>query len=463
MKMKMNLILIGALWLLACQKSSDAPPFTPPPPPVNTDTLPAQYGTPYSETPNPADAIIYQVNMRAFSAKANFAGVAERLDSIRNLGINVLYLMPTYPVGQVKSVNSPYCVKDYTGVNSEFGSLADLRSLVDQAHARHMAVLFDWVADHTAWDNPWITQHPDWYLKDGSGNIIPPPNTGWNDVAALNFTNTDLRKAMIRAMKYWVYTANIDGYRCDAADFIPADFWKSALDSLKNIPGHKLLLFAEGTRKDHFAAGFQLEYGMGYYYTLRDQVFRSGKTATLIDSLNTVEYTNATAGAQVVRYISNHDVDNSDGTPLDLFGGNAGSMAAFVSAAYMKGVPMIYNGQEVGCPVKLNFFNNSTTIDWSLNPAMRAEYKKLIAYRNSSAALRNGTLQSYTNEDVCAFTKSAGGNTVLVLVNLRNKSVDYTLPSALTGSDWSDAFDGTAQHLGTSITLSPYSYRIYQH
>jgi len=346
--MKMNLLYICAFLALACHKSGDISPAPPPVDPVHTDTLPSQYGSPYTETPSAQDAVIYQVNMRAFSPQGNFKGVQDRLDSIHNLGVNVLYLMPVYPVGIVKSVNSPYCVKDYAGVAAEFGLLSDLRSLVDQAHARHMAVLFDWVADHTSWDNAWITQHPDWYLKDGSGNIIPPPNTGWNDVAALNFTNTDMRKAMIRAMQYWVYTANIDGYRCDAADFIPSDFWKTALDSLRNIPGHQLLLFAEGTRKDQFTAGFQLEYGMGFYYTLRDQVFKAGRSVKVIDSLNTVEYTNAIAGAQVVRYISNHDVDNSDGTPPDLFGGKTGSMAAFVVAAYMKSIPMIYNGQEVG-------------------------------------------------------------------------------------------------------------------
>jgi glycosidase len=459
--MKMNWLYI-ALIITACHKTGDAP-APPPDPPVSTDTLPAQYGTPYTETPAAQDAVIYQVNLRAFSPQDNFKGVQDRLDSIRALGVNVLYLMPTYPVGVTKSVNSPYCVKDYTGVNTEFGSLSELRSLIDQAHARHMAVLFDWVADHTSWDNAWITQHPDWYLKDGAGNIISPPNTGWNDVAALNFTSTDMRKAMIRAMQYWIYTANIDGYRCDAADFIPFDFWRAALDSLQQIPHHKLLLFAEGTRKDHFTAGFQLEYGMGFYYTLRDQVYKAGRTVKVIDSLNTVEYTNAAAGSQVVRYISNHDVDNSDGTPLDLFGGRTGSMAAFIVAAYMKGAPMIYNGQEVACPVKLNYFNNSTTIDWTINGDVLAEYKKVIAFRNSSTTLRNGTLQSYSSDDVCVFTKTAGSNSVMTMVNLRNTPVTYTFPAALTGTDWTDAFDGTSQHAGTTITLPAYGYKVWQH
>jgi glycosidase len=457
----MSILNIGLLLIMACHKGGDFPPVPPPPaPPVVTiDTVPAQYGTPYTLTPAPQDAVIYQVNMRAFSPQGNFKGVQDRLDSIQALGVNVLYLLPVYPVGVLKSVNSPYCVKDFAGVNTEFGSLADLRTLVDQAHARHMAVLFDWVANHTSWDNAWIS-NKSWYQQDAGGNIISPVNTGWNDVAALNFGNTDMRKAMITAMRYWIYTVNIDGYRCDAADFIPFDFWQQALDSLKKIPAHKLLFYAEGTRKDHFTAGFQLEYGMGFYYTLKDQVFGAGRSVKLIDSLNTAEYSNATAGAQVVRYTSNHDVDNSDGTPLDLFGGKTGSLAVFLVAAYMKSIPMIYDGQEVGCPVRLNIFNNSTVIDWTTSPDMEIEYKKIIAFRNGSTALRSGALQSYSSDDVCVFTKISGGSVVLVLANLRNAAISYVAPAALANTSWTDAFSGTTVNVGGQVSLPAYGYRV---
>lgn len=459
---KMNMLYIAALLALACSKGgSPSPSPSPAPPPPSTDTVPAQYGVPFSSVPTSTDAVIYQVNMRAFSTQGNLKGVQARLDSIRALGVNVLYLLPVYPVGMLKSVNSPYCIKDYQSVAAEFGSLSDLRNLVDGAHSRGMAVLFDWVADHTSWDNAWIANKA-WYQQDANGNIISPPNTGWNDVAALNYTNKDMRKAMIKAISWWVYTANIDGYRFDAADFVPFDFWQQALDSLRNIPGHHLLFFAEGTRKDQFTAGFQLEYGMGFYYTLKDQVFHAGRSVKLIDSVNAVEYTNALPGNRVVRYTSNHDVDASDGTPLDLFGGKSGSMAVFLVAAYMKGVPMIYDGQEVGCPVKLNYFNNSTPIDWSTNPDMTAEYKRIIAFYNANPALRNGTLQSYSSDDVCVFTKSAGGSTVLVVANLRNTAVSYTVPAALQGN-WTDAFDGTTQPVGSQLSLSPFAYRVLKY
>lgn len=453
----MNGIWIGTLLALAaCHKDETPGPVTPPP----TDSTTRQYGTPYTEVPAPGNVVLYEVNFRAFSASDNFAGVTARLDSIRALGVNVLYLMPVYPVGVLKSINSPYCVKDYQGVSTEFGALADLRNLVAQAHTRHMAVLFDWVADHTSWDNAWIA-NKSWYQQDAGGNIISPPNTGWNDVAALNYTNQDMRQAMIKAMQYWVYTANIDGYRCDAADYIPFDFWQQAIDSLRNIPGHNLLLFAEGSRKDHFQAGFQLEYDMGYYYTVKD-LFGAGRPVTIIDSLNGVELAGIPAADRVVRYTTNHDVDLSDGTPLQLYGGKAGSLAAFVAASCMQGVPMLYNGQEIGCPVQLQYFNNSTPIDWTTSPdwGMEQQYKNVIALFNNSATLRGGTMTSYDSNDVCAFTKTSGDSTVLVLVNLRNAAVNYALPSGLANTAWTDALAGGAINLGAQVSLGAYGYQV---
>ena len=152
------------------------PPVVPPVPPV-VPPGPAQYGTPFGGVPAREDAVIYQVNIRAFSAGGNLAGVTARLDSIRALHVNVVYLMPIYPVGAAvgghPAYNSPYAVADYGAVNPEFGTLADLRALVDAAHARQMAVMLDWVPNHTAWAHPWLTQHPDWYRQDGGATSSP--------------------------------------------------------------------------------------------------------------------------------------------------------------------------------------------------------------------------------------------------------------------------------------------------
>lgn len=416
-----------------------------------------QYGTPFNGVVDRQDATIYQVNMRPFSNQGNFQGVIARLDSIKALGANVVYLMPIHPVGTVLSVNSPYAVKDYKAVNTEFGTLADLRALVDGAHSKNMSVILDWVANHTAWDNPWITSHRDWYLQDGGGSIVSPPGMGWNDVAQLNFNNSAMRQEMIKNLKYWVYTANIDGFRFDYADGPPLDFWKQAIDTLRSITTHKILLLAEGNRSNHYTAGFDFTFGFSFFGQLKN-IMNNNQAVTLIDGLNNSEYVSASNGQQVVRYLTNHDVNGSDGTPLDLFGGVNGSMAAFVVAAYMKSVPMIYNGQEVGFPTRITFPFTGTKINWNINPTITAEYKNVIALRNSSAAIRRGSLSSFSNADICAFTKELGAERIFVAANLRNTPITYTLPPSVANSTWLNAFTGSTTTLATQLILQPYSY-----
>jgi glycosidase len=459
MKARINilfLVLAVNLSLLSCSKSKTSPP-SPPPVPAVTDSTPAQYGTPFANVPNRQDATIYQVNIRAFSQTGNFSGVTARLDSIKALGVNVIYLMPIYPVGTVKSVNSPYCVKDYKAINPEFGTLEDLRSLVEGAHSRNMSVILDWVANHTAWDNSWITAHKSWYAQDASGNVISPQ--GFADVAQLNFNNDTMRLAMIADMKYWVYTANIDGFRCDFADNPPVTFWQQAIDTLRNITTHSLLMLAEGSRSANFTVGFDYNFGFAFYGNLKN-IYSNHASVQNIDNLNTSEYAGATNGQQVVRYITNHDVNGSDGTPLSLFGGKNGSLAAFTVVAYMKSVPMIYDGQEVGMTTPITFPFTSVKIDWTTGQDVTAAYKKIIAFRNSSKAIRQGDLTSYSNSDVCAFVKTKDTEKVLVIVNLRNSAVTYTLPAPVANTTWTDALNGGTIVLTNQLILRPYEYMV---
>jgi glycosidase len=454
MKKFLKKSLVEGMLLLACPFFAGAQVSPTPAPEVK----PAAYGVPFSKVPDREDVTLYQVNMRTFSPQGNFKGVVARLDSIKALGANVIYLMPHYPVGKVKSVNSPYCISDYRAVNPEFGTLDDLRALVAAAHKKGMAVLLDWVANHTAYDHVWI-KNREWYRQDSAGNIISPPGMGWNDVAQLNFQNAAMRRAMIDAMKYWVLAANVDGFRCDYADGPPLDFWQQALDTLRGMKGRKLLMLAEGSRSAHYTIGFDYNFGFGFFGNLK-AIYERNKPVTSIDSMNVSDYRGASAGQRMIRYTSNHDVNGSDGTPQELFGGTRGSLAAFIVAAYMKGVPMIYNGQEVGTPYRLVFPFTAADIDWTLNPELTAEYKKILAFRNGSAAIRRGELTSFSNTDVCAFTKKKGAEEVLVIVNLRNRALDFALPAALANTSWKDAFDGRPVTVPQQLALEPFSYTV---
>ena len=449
----MNLLSLFCLLLLACSKHHAATPT--PPPADSTTTLPAQYGAPFAGVPDPRDVSIYQVNIRAFSSSHDLRGVIARLDSIRALGVNVIYLMPVYPVGVLNSINSPYCIRSFDSVGSEYGTLTDLRNLVDGAHSRNMAVILDWIVNQTSWDHPWITQHPDWYLRNASGNI--EALNGYADVAALNFGSTAMRSAMITAMESWVFRANIDGFRCDYADNPPIDFWQQAIDSLRHIASHQLLLLAEGTRAANYGAGFNYNFGMQFYGGSLKPIF-TGSPVTLIDVSDSVEYVGGSGTQQIARYLTNHDVDGSDGAPVTLFGGIPGSTAAFVVVALRKGVPFVYSGTEVAFPTAITFPFMTVTIDWTINPSVTAAYKQIIGFRNNSVAIRRGAVKAYDNSDVCAFTKTSGDSSALVVVNLRNSAVSYPVPAALQNTSWTDGFAGTPVTIGSQVSLAPYQY-----
>ena len=417
-----------------------------------------QYGTPFVHIPKTKDIIMYEVNLRAFSPGGDLHGVIDRLDQIKALGVNVLWLMPIYPIGTIHSVNSPYSVKNYKEVNPEFGDLQTLRMLTDQAHNRNIAVILDWVANHTAWDNPWI-ENKNWYTQDSKGNIVHPAGTNWWDVADLNYDNAEMRAAMIDAMEYWVYKANIDGFRCDAADFVPYDFWKQALDALTSIPDRQLIYLAEGGRKDHFTAGFQMNYAWDYYGQLKN-IF-SGQSATSLYTTHLNEYQGLPAGKQKLRFTTNHDESAWDATPMVLFNGAAGSTAAFVLSTFMGGVPLIYGSQEVGTEANIPFFSNST-IDWNANPDMLKAYQTLLGFYSGSDAAKERTMENYSNSNVVCFEKTGTQDKVLVMVNVRGSGSNFVVPSQLQNTKWANVFSADSLTLAQNVPLDGYAYLILQ-
>ena len=420
---------------------------------------PAQYGTPFTGVPDIRDVNMYEVNTRAFSSTGNFAGVTARLDSMKTLGINTVYLMPIYPVGVLNSVNSPYCIRNFDSVGSEFGALSDLRTLVSTAHSLNMAVILDFVVNQTSWDHPWITQHPSWYNHNSDGTIAQ--FSTYTDVASLNLNNDSVRNALDSAMRFWVFTANVDGFRCDFADNPPNAFWTYVLGNLRTITTHTLILMAEGTRDTNYVDGFDYNFGYQCYYNSFKPIYSSGSAVTLIDTSNRQEYVDATGTQQIIRFLTNHDENGSDGTAVQLFGGDTGSVALFVVAAYMKGVPFVYNGQEVDFNTPITFPFTSVKINWATNYEAEQQYSRILNYRTYSNALRRGTLTSYDNSNVAAFTKVSGTETAFIIANLRNSTETFSVPSAYTSTTWYNGLTGASvAALGSTVTLAPYQYLV---
>jgi glycosidase len=449
-------IYVMGLLLLACHGREDvAPQVTTP-----VENEPKQYSTPFTQVPDPQNIVMYEVNTRSFSATGDFQGVIDRLDNIQALGVNTIWLMPIHPVGKVKSaggLGSPYSVQNYLEVNPEFGDLEKLRELVSKAHERKMAVIIDWVANHTSWDNPWIATKS-WYSQNASGDIISPAGFNWTDVADLDYNKADMRKAMIHAMKYWILEANLDGIRCDAADHVPSDFWKQALDELKKIDGRKLILLAEGQKAEHFASGFQINYAWDFYYNLKD-VYGKNKSAASIFTTHQSEYSDIPAGAMKLRYTTNHDESAWEGTPIQFFGGSTGALSASAVTLFISAVPLLYDGQEVGRAALLPFFTRDP-IQWNNSPEMLSVYEKLMHIYNETDAFKKGELRYFNNDDVAIFTRSLNDETYLVIVNVRNAPKEIILDASLQNTSWSDKVTDAPVSLSDKLTIPAYGYII---
>ncbi len=451
----LRVLLLTLVGSTACKKDESAPVISTPP-----VTIP-----PSTATIAVDSAVVYEAYVRDCSAAGTFAGLQARLDSIKSLGCNVLWLMPVHPIGQLKRVGalgSPYSVRDYQAVNAEHGTMVAFDQLVAAAHDRKMVVILDWVANHTAWDNPWITQHPEWYTKDSGGQIMSPAGTGWLDVADLDFSKTEMRREMIRAMRFWVQQHRVDGFRCDAADMVPDDFWKEAIDSLQRVRSD-LFWLAEGNKVSHYTSGFQLTFGWGFYDALK-QVFNQNATATTLTTTHNRELQGAPAGRYRLRFTTNHDYTFTEGPAPEVFRSPEAAKAAYVATLAYGATPMMYSGQEAGYPARLSLFEKRT-IQWGYSPATTTFYRGVLGLYHTLPALRTGSVApASVAPGVVAVlrTGSATQARVAVLVNTRNQPVTIALPATWPVTTWTNALTGQPAPATPTITLAAYEYAIWR-
>ncbi len=419
-----------------------------------------QYGEPFENVPEIRDVAMYEVNPKVFSSSKDLNGITQNLERIKELGINTVWVMPIYPTGEERSVGSPYAIKDFMSVNPEYGTLEDLRNLTDKAHSLDMAVILDWVANHTAWDHEWITGNPQYYQTDSNGNIIHPPGTNWMDVAQLNFSSQDMRREMINAMKYWVLEANIDGFRFDYATGVPGNFWSLAIDELREIPNRELILFAETANKELLDSGFDMIFGWPYYGTLLEAF--AGGSADGLDTGHLQEYSGLQEEKEVVRWVTNHDQHAWDGSPIEIFGGEQPAISAFVAATYSGGVPLLYNGQELGITTSIPFFEGSDyTINWDTNSDYREEYLKILNYRAETEVLRSGEYKSlFSDASVAGFMRYSESDTVFTFINTEYSEQTISLPKELQNSQITNVMTGEIIQLGELLQMDSYQYLI---
>ena len=413
-------------------------------------------------------ATMYEVNVRQYSANSKLSSVTKDIPRLKKLGVKILWLMPIYPIGQenrLGSLGSPYSIKDYKKVNPEFGTAADLKALVKAAHAAGLHVILDWVANHTSWDNAWLSSHPDWYTQV-NGEIISPAGTGWNDVADLNFDNQEMRSAMISAMKYWVTNFDVDGFRCDAAGMVPTDFWDEATVELAK--SKKLFMLAEdGSSYNLLEDAFHANYNwslMGRLKNLASGFSDPSQIETAVEQQSWMY----PKGTYPLNFITNHDENSWNGTVQEFYGLAEDSMALLTYT--LPGMPLMYNGQEVGLNKRLQFFEKDP-INWkaygSKGVAKTLFYTRLNSVKFNNPALWAGsaggsiTFLETDNQSVLAFARTRGTNRVITVINL-DDSKQVVNVSTTSGKLYKlGATKPTTIGTNLKLTLSGNGYALY--
>jgi glycosidase len=358
--------------------------------------------------------VIYEVNVRQFSKEGTFVEVQKALPRLKAMGVDILWLMPINPIGvknRKGSLGSYYAVKDYKGINPEFGTLNDFKSLVNEAHNQGMRLIIDWVANHSSPDNVWLDQgHKDWYTLDSMGNVQPTIGTDWWDVADLNYDNQAMRKEMIASMKYWVQECNIDGFRCDVAGWVPMDFWLQARKELETVK--PLFMLAESEGADQHQA-FDMTYGWEFHHIMNKIAQGKAKPSEIL----TYKEKDKEYPKNAIRmyFTSNHDENSWNGTEMERMG-DARFVMAVLSYA-LNGMPLIYNGQETSLNRRLLFFEKDQ-INWDKMDLV-AFYSTLNALKHRNVLLAADRYEAYEKIELL------NGGTVIAIRRLSN-----TYPSA---------------------------------
>ena len=393
------------------------------------------------------NTVVYEVNVRQFSPEGSFKGVEAQLPRLRDLDVDILWLMPIYKIGEVErkgTLGSYYAISDYNAVNPEFGTMQDFEDLVEAAHRQGFKIILDWVANQTAPDNVWMTTKPaDFYERDEQGNAIWEYD--WTDTRSLNYENEAVWAAQAECMRFWL-EKGVDGFRCDAAAEVPDKFWKGILPGIRaDYPDIYLLAEAESGKLADPADGFDASYAWRLHHLMNDV---AQGNATADDIRQYVATDNAAMGKSNFRlmFTSNHDENSWSGSEFERMG-DAAKVMEVLCFTLPKGQPLVYTGQEIGLTRRLEFFEKDPITDWSENE-YTSFIRELVAFRHAHPCLAAGEKGAPAKmikgvpQDVLAFTRSAGDDTVTVYANLSDKPA-------------------TVKINGENVSLEPWGWRIF--
>ncbi|MBR4952296.1 MAG: alpha-amylase [Alistipes sp.] len=414
-------------------------------------------------------AVLYEMNVRQLTPEGTFQAAIERLAFLRSVGVDALWLMPIYPIGEdgrKGSLGSYYSIRDYKAINPEFGTDADFRRFVDAAHALGMKVLLDWVANHTARDARWIEEKPaDWYERDEQGVAKIPWD--WSDTAKLNYANHDVWLGQIDAMRYWVEEFKVDGFRCDMAMLVPIEFWQEASAELHRIKPDVFML-AEAEEDNLFDAAFNMSYQWNIHHIMVDIAKGARRVWDLRNAMHS-ERARYPREAMRLSFTSNHDENSWSGSEQDRFGAALEIMTAltFLMPSTM---PLIYTGQEVGYNHSFEFFERDAIPEGAYVETRTTElYRRLTALKHHERALDAGEwggevieIENNAKDCMMTFVREVDGSRVVAIMNLSPYTIHADFRTGIYAGDYIDAMSGERVILDEHVErdIAPWCYQI---
>jgi glycosidase len=410
------------------------------------------------------DMNIYEVNIRQYTPEGTINAFRAHLPRLQEMGVDILWVMPIQPISEKNRkgpLGSYYSIQDYTEVNPNFGTKEDFKALVTEVHEQGMLLILDWVPNHTGFDHEW-TKIAGYHNTDSLGNVTWPAGTDWTDVADLNYDNEEMQQAMIDEMKWWVTETDLDGFRCDVAGEVPMTFWNKAKDQLDPIKD--LFMLAEWDEPKMHDHAFHMTYGWGPHHWMNE----TAKGHIDTDSLENLIQSDITRyGDKPFRmfFTTNHDENSWNGTVFERFG--EGHQAWAVFAFTVRGMPLIYSGQEAGLNKRLRFFDKDT-IDFSTLP-YEEFYTKLLAFKKNNEALYNGEYGGNPifindgNNNVVSYIRSKGDNKVVVIINLSNEEQELKYSDSEVLGEYKDYLTGDSIKITNEekLKLAPFQYYLF--
>ena len=414
-------------------------------------------------------AVLYEMNVRQLTPEGTLRAAEEKLEFLRSMGIDAIWLMPIYPIGEEGrkgSLGSYYSIQDYCAVNPEFGTMEDFDSFINKAHALGMKVLLDWVANHTARDAKWLkTKSADWYEREADGTAKVPWD--WTDTAKLNYDNRDVWRGEIEAMRFWVEKHNIDGFRCDMAMLVPIEFWQQASAVLHAVKPD-IFMLAEAEELNLFDKAFDMCYAWEIHHMMCDIAKGERRVWDLRNTMyaDRERYPNT---AMKMMFTSNHDENSWSGSEFDRFGAAREAMTA-LTFVWEAAMPLIYTGQEVGYNHSFEFFERDYIPAEKYQANEDTElYRKLIALKHSQPALQAGerggrTIEIENNAKDClmTFVRESGDSRVVAIMNLSPYTIHADYNNGIYADEYTNAITGEKVLLPVHLEqdIEPWGYTI---